>query len=143
MSSVILLPLPKPPRNLTRAKPLILFLGYPTSMTQMMGVVLFCLGDVLSLCSVVCCLACTTFVASLLSAGLCTLVVAENLPCVCPCMCVNQHPDTYKLEKRAPAVMKSIDQKLGNAASDCLHLGSGPICLHLGLKIRQCFCGKI
>lgn len=93
--------------------------------------------------SLLCSLACTTFVASLLPEVLCMLVVAENLPCVCPCMCVNQHPDTYTLEKRAPAVMESIDQKLGNAVSGCSHLGSAPICLHLGLKIRQGICGRI
>lgn len=82
VSSISLLPLPKPPRSLTKAKPLILLLGYPTSMTQMMGAVLFCLGGVLSLCSVVCCLACTTYLVSLLPTALCTLVLAENLPCV-------------------------------------------------------------
>lgn len=75
LSSIILLPLPKPPRSLTRAKTLILLLGYPASMTQMMSIVLFCLGDVFSLCSVVGCLACTTYVASLLPTELCTLVV--------------------------------------------------------------------
>lgn len=39
--------------------------------------------------------------------------------------------------------MKSIDQELGDAASGCSHLGSAPICLHLGQKIRQGSCGKI
>lgn len=30
--------------------------------------------------------------------------------------------------------MKSIDQELGDAVSGCSHLGSAPICLHLGQK---------
>lgn len=50
---------------------------------------------------------------------------------------MNQHPDTYKLEKRAPAVMESIAQKLGNAVSGCSHPGSAPFYLHLGASVEK------
>lgn len=122
--------------------------GYLTPVTQLMGVVLLCLGDdVLSVCSG------REFVSELAQPAWlpCFQQCSAHwwwlkiyLVCVCVCVCINILTHTNRrrglLQLGSPSV---IGRKLGNAVSDCSCLDSAPFCLRLWLKIRQGPCGRI